>query len=151
MDHLFELADQHRGKAHEHDDLADRRQSERIEPDADNQDRQDRQRGRRPRHHGGERPPGQHRHLGAQQLGAHLPHRRHLDLDAGKALDQRDVAERVGRALRHVGIVALDGALQLLALIEDERDQPREQPGEQNQQEAKTPVEKQRQRHQHQQ
>ena len=54
---------------------------------------------------------------------AQLPHARDFRLDAGEALHQGDVAERVGRALGHVGVVALDLALQLLALDDDQRDQ----------------------------
>ena len=45
------------------------------------------------------------------------------DLDAGEALHQGDVAERVGGALGDVGIIALDLALHLFALVDDERDQ----------------------------
>ena len=35
---------------------------------------------------------------------------RRLRLDAGEALDQRDVAERIGGALGQIGLVALDRA-----------------------------------------
>ena len=55
---------------------------------------------------------------------AHPLHRRHLLLDAGKALNQRDIAERVGGALGHVGIVGLDRGLQLLSSVQDQAINP---------------------------
>ena len=76
--------------------------------------------------HRRQRPPPQHRHLRAEQLRADLAHLRHFHVDAREALDQRDVAERVGGALRLVGVVGLDRALQLLGLAQHEHDQHRE-------------------------
>ena len=44
-----------------------------------------------------------------------LPHARVKHIDASEALDQGDIAERVGGALGDVAVIALDLALQFLA------------------------------------
>ena len=67
-DRLLEARDQHRGDAHEHDDLADRRQPVEVQAGADEKHRRHGDGGGRARRDGGERPPGQDRVLRLQQL-----------------------------------------------------------------------------------
>jgi hypothetical protein len=74
---------------------------------------------------------------------------RHLGLDAGKALHQRHIAERVGGAFDEVRIVALDRALQRIGLADDEPGQKREQHAHRDQYQPEHPVEIERERQQH--
>ena len=67
-----------------------------------------------------------HRKLRAEHFVAELLHPADFMLDPRVALNQRDVAERVGGALRHVAVIQLDLALQRLAFRDDQRDQRRE-------------------------
>jgi hypothetical protein len=122
VDSLFQLADQERGKAHEHDDFADCGLAAQVEPDPEHENRQHGQGGRRPRDHRCDRPPGQHRDLRLQHVFAHLLHSRDFHLDAGKALHERDISQRIGGALGHVRVVSLDRALQRFAPPDDQRD-----------------------------
>ena len=149
MDGLFEPGDQQRGEAHEHDDFADRGLTAQVEPDPEHENRQHRQRGRRARDHRRHRPPGQHRDLGPEHLFAHLLHSQNFHLDAGEALHQGDVSERIGGALGHVGIVALDRALQSFALVDDQPDHRGKHGAQHDQHQAVAPVDEQRQWQQH--
>ncbi len=54
---LFQLRDQHGGKAHEHHDVADRGVTPIVQPDAGKEDREQRERRRRAREHGDDGPP----------------------------------------------------------------------------------------------
>ena len=87
-----------------------------LEGNVEHQDRQHGQRGRGARDHGRQRPPGQHRHWAPSTSSPSFFMPEHFAFDAGEALHQRDVAERVGGALGDVAVVALDLALQRLAL-----------------------------------
>jgi hypothetical protein len=60
-----------------------------------------------------------------------------------------DVSERVGRTLGHLGIIPLDLALHLLALIDDESDERGEHRAKRDQQHAVAPVYDECQRQQH--
>ena len=106
------------------------------------------QRGGGARRHGGHRPPRQHRHLRAQQVRRHLAQRGRLRLDAGEALDHRDIAQRVGGALGEIGVVTLDLALQPVGAAQDEDRQRAEQQHHQDQQRRQPPVDEHRQRQQ---
>ncbi len=46
-------------------------------------------------------------------------HAVHFGIDAGEALDQRDIAERIGRALGEIGVITLDADLQRLGTPDD--------------------------------
>ena len=109
------------------------------------------QRGGGARRHGGHRPPRQHRHLRAQQVRRHLAQRGRLRLDAGEALDHRDIAQRVGGAFGEVRVIALDLALQPVGAAQDENRQHAEQQHHQDQQGRQPPVDEQRQRQQNEQ
>ena len=133
-DRLLEARDQHRGDAHEHDDLADGREPVQMQAGADEKHRRHRDGGRGARRHGGDRPPGQNRVLRLQQLLDDGAQRAGLRLDAREGLDHRHIAERVGGVLGEARMIALDGALQALGLAHhdggqdgEDDDQPDEQ------------------------
>ena len=149
-DGLLEPDDQHAGEAREGDDLADRREPVDVEPDADDEDRKHRERRRGAGQHGADRPPRQHRHLRAEQLADDAAQPAHFGLDARIALHQRDIAERVGRALGQVAVVAFDRALAGFGLAQHQRGEPCEHQAEHDQQQRQPPVQKERQRQQHQ-
>ena len=92
-----------------------------------------------------------HRHLRGEQPVDHAAQVRHLGFDAREALHQRDVRQRVGGALGERRIVALDLALQLLGLANDERGEAGEHHAQDHQQRGEPPVDEQRQRQQHEQ
>ncbi len=85
---------------------------------------------------------------GAEQLVDHVLERRDLRLDAGEALHQGDVAERVGGALGHLRVVLLDRLLHAFGPCEHQRHQHREHDAQHDQEEREPPVEEQRQRQQ---
>ena len=99
--------DHHAGERHEGDDLADRGQAELEQPGAEQDDRQHGERGRGAGQHRHHRPPRQHRKLRRQQRSLTDSQRGHFGLDAGEALHQRDVAERIGGAFGEVGMICL--------------------------------------------
>ena len=102
------------------------------------------------RDHRRHRPPGQHRDLGAEHLVAHLLHARDFALDAGEALHQRDVPERVGGALGDVGVVALDRCFAAVSLLlTTSAISTANTAAQHDQQQAVAPVDEKRQRHQH--
>ena len=68
----------------------------------------------------------------------------HLALDAREALDDRQVAERVGRSLGELGAEPLDLPLEPLGLADDERRQHAEGRHEAHEQEPHAQVEKER-------
>ena len=98
---------------------------------------------------GRQRPPRQHRKLGAEHFVAELLHSTDFALDLRVALNQRDIAERVRGALRHITIEQLDFALERLTLGDNHRDQDREQAAQNDKQQSITPVNKERRRQQY--
>lgn len=149
MNRLFQAPDQHRGQAHERDDLADRGKALHMQPCAEQEDRRHRQRRRGTGGHRRQRPPGQDRYLRGQKLPDNVAQGARLRLDAREALDHRHVAERVGGMLGEIGMVAFDRALQRLRLAQDKGGQGREHDDENEQQQTETPVEEQGQRQEH--
>ena len=119
-DRVLQAIDQHGGEAHEGDDLADRSQPLREQPGAEQDDRQNGDRGRRPGQHRDHSPPRQHRDLRREQLVDDGFEFRDFGLDASETVDQRHVAERVGRAFGELGIMLLDRALHRLGLAQHE-------------------------------
>ena len=110
------------GEAHEHHDAADRRLPVRVQQDAE--DRGSRASSASSRRASTPRPaPTRTAPASARRAAGRPTSRssRHLDFDAGEALHQRDIAERVGGALGEVRVVALDRALQSFGLREHER------------------------------
>ena len=73
----------------------------------------------------------------------------HLVLDAGEALHQRHIAERVGGALGEVRVIALDRFLHGLGLAQHEHGEREEDERQSDEQEAEPPVEIERERQQH--
>ena len=147
-DRELEPLDDHRGDRHEGDDLADRGEALQMQPGSQDDDGEDRDRGRGAGEHGQRRPPGEDRHLGAEQLVDHVLERRDLRLDAGEALHQGDVAERIGGAFSHLGIVLLDRPLHAFGPSEHQRHQHREHEAEHDEERREPPIEEQRERQQ---
>ena len=151
-DHLFEADDQERGEIHEGDDLADGR---------DDPGCGDRCRRRKIDSIVSVVAERVSTAITAHQesTGICAASRRstssrrldHLGLDAGEALHQRDIAQRVRGALGERREVALDLALQLLGLVDHQRGQRREDDAEDDQQRGEPPVDEQRERQQHEQ
>ena len=73
----------------------------------------------------------------------------HLRLDAGEAVDERHIAERVGGALGKLGVVFLHQFLQRFGLAHHERSEGGEHGAENQQHQSKPPVEDKRKRQQH--
>ena len=96
----------------------------------------------------GQRPPRKHRHLRRQQALDDLAQLYDFRFEPGKTLHQRDVAQRVGRALRKVGVMTLDRALQGLGLAHDQRREARENDAQRDQQRSEPPIDKERDRQQ---
>jgi hypothetical protein len=90
-------------------------------------------------------------HLRAEQLADHVAQSENLGFDAGIALHQCDVAERIGGALCKIGVVALDRGLPGFRLAEHEGGQRGEDYAQNDQKQRKPPVEENGQRQQHQQ
>ena len=74
--------------------------------------------------------------------------RRHFELDAGVALHQRDIAERIGGSFGEIGIMPLDRALQRERFAHDEHRQDRERHAQHDQRQGQPPVQDQRSRQQ---
>ena len=73
----------------------------------------------------------------------------HLRLDAGEAVHERDIAERIGGPFRELGIILLDELLQRLGLAHHKRCQRSEDGAQDEQDKRKPPVEHERERQQH--
>ena len=116
---------------------------------ADHEDAQQGQRGGSPGQHRDHRPPRQHRDLRRQQVVGDGAQPRDFGLDAGEALHQSDVAERVGGALGEVGIVPLDGALQHFGPVDDEGGQGPEHGGDGKHYQPERPIQVDRKWQQH--
>ena len=76
------------------------------------------------------------------------PSARTLRLDPGKALDHRDIAERVGGGLGKIGIVPLDRALHRVRCAQDQDGQRREGEDSDDQRQREPPIQEQRRRQQ---
>ena len=148
-DEFLELADQQAGEIHEHHDVADGGAALEMQRYAGHEDSQHGQRGGRPGQHRDHGPPRQHRDLRREQIVGDGAQPRDLRLDAGEALHQGDIAERIGGALGEVGIVPLDGALQRLRLVDDEGGQDTEHDGHRDHHQPERPVQVERERQQH--
>ena len=148
-DRLFEAGDQHRCKAHEGDDLADRRLSAQMQPDAKQENRQNRQRRRGAAGDGDEGPPGENRHLRRDDVIDDAVQRMRLAFDARKALHHRDVAKRIGRMFGERRIVALDLALQIFRASQDEARHEIKDHDKRHEQRAEPPIDEQRRRQEH--
>ena len=112
--------------------------------DAGDEDREQRQRRARPGRDRGDRPPGQHRHLGAEHAADQRAQRARLLLDAGEALDHRHVAERIRDAFGEIGMEDVDRALQALGPAQDESHHHPEDEDEAEQHRAEPPVDRER-------
>ena len=115
-----------------------------LEVSPDQKDHEQRQRGRGAGQDGGDRPPRQHRHLRPQQRVHDRAEPRDLDLDAGIALHQSDIAERIGGGLGEVGVVALHRLLQRKGASDDDEGERGEGDAEHDQRQCQAPVQPER-------
>ena len=147
-DDLLQPRDQHGRQIHEGDDLADAGEALEVEPCAEQEDRQKGQRRGRPRRDGGDRPPGQDRHLRVEHRPRDLLQRIGFGLDAREALDHRDIAERVGDMFRERAVVPLHRLLQRFGAAQDIGGKRAEDEDQRDQHGGEAPVQRQRQRQQ---
>ena len=90
-------------------------------------------------------PPIENRQLGEQKVFDEAADRPRLALDAGEALNDRNIAEHVGRTLGQRRIDPFDGALQFFRAADDESHQRSENADKSDQQQRQAPIDEERQ------
>ena len=136
----FHAADQHDREADEGHNLADSRQTGAVQCDADDENSEHCEGCGGSRDHLCEGPPDQNRCLGSQQIVDDVPECRSFALDAGKALDHRKIAERVGGVSGKIGMKLFDIALKFFCPVHDESSEARKKGEQEQKHECQTPV-----------